>query len=140
MPDSDRGALQTVLLRIRNGPREALWHSKHFSIMPYLPVLTYYNFVDSQDEDALFEAEAVLPGEELWLASCWDKHPPGPLSLTAATEAGVDGSSECYINMERNTAFGLKLEGRRGILCEGGDLGYFFCPRFIAMILLIKSC
>lgn len=39
------------------------------------PLLTYYNFVDLQDEDGLFKAEAVLSGEELLLPSCWDKHP-----------------------------------------------------------------
>lgn len=33
-----------------------------------------------------------------------------------------------------------KIRGRRRILCEGGDLGYFLCPCSIVMILLIKSC
>jgi hypothetical protein len=60
--------------------------------------------------------------------------------VAAAIGAGVDGSSECHIDIERNTAFGLKLEGRRHILCEGGDLGYFLCPCSIVMILLIMSC
>lgn len=57
--------------------------------------------------------------------------------MAAAIGAGVDGSSECHIDIERNTAFGLKLEGRRHILCEGGDLGYFLCPCSIVMIDLI---
>lgn len=92
------------------------------------PLLTYYNFVDLQDEDGLFKAEAVLSGEELLLPSCWDKHPPWPLSVATAIEAGIDGSSACYIDMERNSFFELKLEGRRSILCEGGDLGYFSAP------------
>lgn len=75
------------------------------------PLLTYYNFVDSQDEDALFKAEAVLPGEELLPAPCWDKHLSRPRPMAAAIGAGADGSSECYIDTERNTAFELKLEG-----------------------------
>lgn len=31
--------------------------------------------------------------------------------MAAAIGTGFDGSSECYTDMERNTAFGLKLEG-----------------------------
>lgn len=44
--------------------------------LPTWPLLTYYNFMNSQDEDGLFKSEVVLSGEELLLASCWEKHPP----------------------------------------------------------------
>lgn len=84
--------------------------------------------MNSQDEDGLFKSQVVLSGEELLLASCCEKHPPCPLSVAAAIGARIDGSSECYIDMERNTAFEPKLEGRRSVLCEGGDLGYFSAP------------